>query len=509
MRCTFVAMGSENISLQVLSAVLKESGHETTLAYDQALFDDRNYLHMPWVAKWFNHRESVHDQIVRSKPDLVAISVMTPTYTWALEIARFVKDRLGVPVLFGGIHPSTLPELVIANECVDMIVVGEGDYAILDICNAIERGVEDTTIPNVWFKKDRKVIRNECRPLITDLDDLPMPDKELFAPHVPIKNYYLAVTARGCPFTCTYCECSWQAEEIKRLGGRRLRERSPQVVIDELVTMHKRYGFKWVDFRNNTFTATPSWVKEFLPLYKRNIGLPFRIFGHPLTIDYETAVNLKDAGCFSVQLGIESIDPRVRAEIMHRHETNEQILKAVTAMDRAGLNYSCDYILGVPTQTDQELLDAIDFFAERTALTRVSSFMLAYQPRLSINKIGIDHGCVSQEDIVRMENGEHVHYVAEGSVGQDAERFAHYNAFRLIFRLVPMLPTRVAKQFKRQGVINVVKKLPTDTCLRFLDLCMLITPSSKDARTYFKNYTYWMLSRFKPWHPASIWKRKH
>lgn len=502
MKCTFVAMGSENISLQALSAMLKQGGHETTLAFDQALFDDKNYLMMPWLARLFDHRDVVLAQVERSRPQLVAFSVLTPTYQWALDMARAIKARMDVPILFGGIHPSTLPEQVIANDCVDIICLGEGDHAILELCDSIQAGAVDTSIRNLWFKRGGQVIRNEQRPVIADLDALPVPDKALFAPHVPIRNYYLAVTARGCPFTCAYCECSFMAEEVRRLGGKRLRERSPDSVIRELREMRERYRFSWVDFRNNTFTATPRWVREFLPRYKAEIGLPFRIFAHPLTIDEATAAMLKEAGCFSVQLGIESMDPWVRSEVMNRHETNDEILAAVSAMDRVGLPYSCDYILGVPGQTERELEEAARFFADRTACYRVSSFMLAYQPKLKINEKGIELGDITPQEIAEMEQGRHHHYVAGGSVSKNPRLLRHYNAYRLLFRLIPMLPRALSRLLIDCKAVRLFRHLPVDAILRWLDLLMLLRPTDKDARTYARNYWYWFISRFDRNHPA-------
>src|SRR5688572_17593411 len=234
MRCTFVCMGAENISIESLSALLRAHGHEVSLAYDQSLFDDKNYLFKAGVARFFDHKDVIVGQVVASKPDLIAFSVMTPTYQWALDMARRIKQWVDVPIIFGGIHPTTCIDKVILEDCVDIVCKGEGDYPLLDLCNAIEAGREDLTIKNLWFKKDGRVIQNEMRAAISKLDDLPAPDKALFAPHVPIHNSYLAVTSRGCPFACHFCALSYYAEEAKLLGSKRLRERSVPHVIAEL-----------------------------------------------------------------------------------------------------------------------------------------------------------------------------------------------------------------------------------------------------------------------------------
>jgi anaerobic magnesium-protoporphyrin IX monomethyl ester cyclase len=503
MRCTFVAMGAENISLQVLSAMLKMHGHDTTLAYDQSLFDDKNYLYKPKLAKLLDHKNVVVAQVLESKPDLVAISVITPTYVWALEMARLIKKHTDVPIIFGGLHPTTLPEQVIQNDCVDMVCVGEGDYALLDLCNSIENSKPDYSIQNIWFKNSGKIIRNEQRQLIENLDELPLPDKELFAPHVPIKNYYLAVTARGCPFACSFCSLSYLAKEVKILGGERLRERSPDSVIYELRVMREKYGFEWVDFRNNTFTASRKWVLEFSEKYKKDISLPFKAFSHPATMDDEIACKLKEAGCFGIQLGIESYSEEVRREILHRTESNKQIITAVRAMDKAGLAYSLDYILGIPRQTEEELLDAANFFMEREHCYRVSPFMLEYLPKLDIIKYGMEFDALTEEEVFKLEEGEHNHYISTGSVGRDPEKLRFFMAYRLLYRLIPLLPRTVSSFIIRLKLFKLFPYLPTDFCLSILDVFMVLFGSQdKDAYAYAKNYLYWFSSRFKKDHPA-------
>lgn len=502
MKCTFVAMGAENISLQVLSALLKQHGHRTALAYDQALFDDKNYLCKPNIAKFFDHRKIVLQQVIDSQPDLVAFSVMTPTYQWALDMASAIKEILDVPVIFGGPHPTLMPDQVICNDSVDIVCVGEGDYALLDLCNALDNGGIDYNIENLWFKKNGSVIQNKQRPLIADLDTLPLPDKTLFENHVPIKNYYLAVTVRGCPYMCTYCELSHFAQEAQKLGGKRLRERSVDSVINEIKIMRERYGFKWVDFRNNTFTATRKWVTEFCDKYKREIGLPFKIFAHPATIDDDIARMLKDAGCFGAQLGVESYDPWVRKHILNRHETNEMIEKTVRAFDKAKLPYSIDYILGLPRQTEDELIEAAQFFITLDQCYRISPFLLMYTPRLEMVQKGLQYGDLTDQDVIDLEAGKHNHYLSTGSVGKDPEKLRFYTGFKLFFRMIPFVPKRFASYLLRTGKYKVLTYLPADFVFSMIDFFMIFRRCDRDAFTYAKNYWYWFFSRFDRSHPA-------
>ena len=117
MRITFVYMGAESLAIEYLSSVLKARGHAVSLAFDPALFDDKQYLSLPALAKVFSARKRLINSVVALKPDLVAFSVGTDIYAWALSMARDIKKALNVPVIFGGVHATAVPERVIANNC--------------------------------------------------------------------------------------------------------------------------------------------------------------------------------------------------------------------------------------------------------------------------------------------------------------------------------------------------------------------------------------------------------
>jgi len=188
LKVVLAATGAENISLEAISAMLKQNGHRVQLAFDRALFNDAQYFSIPWLARLLDVKNAVVRQIVEAKPDLLCVSVFADNYQWALDLCRRVKQEIDVTVVFGGIHPTTVPERVIREECVDVICVGEGDFAIAELANSLERGRVDHSIKNLWFKKDGEIVRNPPRPN-TNLDNLPMIDKELFEDYIPYRHY--------------------------------------------------------------------------------------------------------------------------------------------------------------------------------------------------------------------------------------------------------------------------------------------------------------------------------
>ena len=507
MKVTFVAMGAENVSVQSLSAYVKAHGFETALAYDQALFDDKNFLDWPWFARRFENRDQCVRQIVESSPDLVAFTVMTPTYRWAVDIARRVKRHIAVPILFGGIHPSTVPDKVIEVDAVDIVCVGEGDGPLLDLLRSMAGGRIDTSIRNLWFKTPSgRIISNPSRLEIQDVDTLPSPDKSLFEDHVCIPNYYLTMTARGCPFACTFCSLSFMAKESEALGCKRIRQRSVDLAIEELRRARDRYHPAWIDIKNNTFTANRKWTLDFCRRYRDEVGVPFKVFAHPLTMTEDVARALKEAGCWGVQLGVESYDDDVRRDILNRKESNEHIDKAVLAMDTVGLPYTLDYILGLPGQTDEELLRAAYFFLDRTACYRISPYMLAYLPKLEIVEHGVSLGQITRQDVEDLEQGRHNHYLSTGSL-VGTTRLRELTAYRLLFRMISMLPRPLMKVIIDRRLFRVFPYLPLDPLLFLIDAIRGLVWRDRDMIAYAKNYAWSIKRRFQPDSPV-YWRRR-
>jgi radical SAM superfamily enzyme YgiQ (UPF0313 family) len=153
-KVTFVALGAEQLGVSLLSAVLRRAGHDTSLVFNPALFADRYYMDVPVLGRIFDQTRRVIDEAVAEHPDLLAFSVLTPLYPWCLEVARRVKARTGVPVVFGGVHPSAAPEVCLENDCVDFVCVGEGEQAILELCDALAGGRRRSAVPiaNLWWR---------------------------------------------------------------------------------------------------------------------------------------------------------------------------------------------------------------------------------------------------------------------------------------------------------------------------------------------------------------------
>jgi anaerobic magnesium-protoporphyrin IX monomethyl ester cyclase len=259
-RILFFYRGAESFGIEYLSAVLTQAGHHTELIYDPGL--DNNF----YVSSSLLKRLNVPKKLVRKakdfSPDLVAFSSITNLYPYVKDMARALKAELKVPTVIGGIHPTVLPELVLQEDCFDIVCRGEGEYALLELANRLERGEDIADIENLWVKDSQGVIReNEQRPLIQDLDALPFPDKALFYRNGAFWRNVSIMTGRGCPYHCTFCVNSFYHQMNTRRGGM-VRRRSVDNVIQELTLYKQKYRPQTVNFQDDTFSVEIDWLEE-------------------------------------------------------------------------------------------------------------------------------------------------------------------------------------------------------------------------------------------------------
>lgn len=459
MKVIFPVMGAENISVCYLSTVLKRAGHTVKAAFDRSLFDDQQYFSFPLLHRLFSETDKMVEQIIREKPDVLAMSVFTDNYQWSLNVAREVRKRHECVTVWGGMHPTACREEVIQRDEVDYMIVGEGEGPLAELLGALDKGASPDNIPNLWLKKNGTVIRNKPRPLMSP-EDFPEVDKTIYEKFIPMKQYYLTVTAKGCIARCSYCLqnflANWEKEEAL---GPFLREKPVDAVLNELKVMKKRYGIRYVDIKNNVLSGNRKWLNEFLERYPAEVGLPFRIMGHPLLFQEDLAGKLKKAGCHHIQIGIESLNPSVRKEILLRNETNEQIVRALDSIDAAGINFSADLIVGLPGESEEDLIRALKLLVKYRRLIRASIFWLQYLPKVAITRRAIAQGYIDKQGETMINEGLQNNYLSTGS-SMEPQRMRILKTYHIMFRLLPVVSPRIMNALLNTKRHRIFRYLP-------------------------------------------------
>lgn len=442
MKITFVYPAFENLGTEYLSAVLKRAGHETELVLDPRLFDD-TFVRHPVLAKLFSYKKQVIRQILDSKPDLVAFSVISDNYKWACNIARELKNIKDIPIVFGGIHATSMPEIVIKNPFVDFVIAGEAEYALRDLVENIRKKRKSCNIENIWWKNKGRIIKNPVRNLIPNLDEIPFADKDLYYKKFPYylkRGIYTIMTSRGCIFNCTYCNNNL-LKKIYKNKGRYTRRRSVDNVIEELKIAKSRYKSKAIIFHDETLAYDKEWLREFAQKYRKEVNLPFFCWANASTIDEEVARLLSYAGCYEVQMGVQTISEKTRKEILNRYETNEQLVNAIRLLKKNNIWVTTDNMFGLPGQTEEELLDLARFYNEnRVGL--ICIYWLRYYPRTDIIDISRKHGMLDEKNVKKIEECKEAQAFIVGGDTYN-RRFAQIQKLIYLSQILPKPLVRV------------------------------------------------------------------
>jgi radical SAM superfamily enzyme YgiQ (UPF0313 family) len=363
-----------------LSSALKAAGHEVDLA----------------VA---THQDPVA-AAREFQPDVAAYSVITGSQRYYIDVNNRVKREVeGVFSVFGGPHPTFFPEMV-EEEGVDGICRGEGEDAMVELVNALAAGGPEAVlgIANWSFKRngdsvDAGIINNPVRPYVGDLDGLPFPDRALvyerdaISARSKIKHF---LTGRGCPYNCTYC-FNHALSELYRGKGRRFRQRSVDHVIEEVRWVRDHYPLEFVVFVDDTFVLSEEWLAEFAVKYPREVGLPFFCNTRANLVTEEQVRLLKEAGCHSVSMGIETGNDRLRNDLLKRRMSKEQILEAARLIREGGLQFTTTNMIGLPTSTLEDDFETLELNIQaRPSYAHV--FIFQPYPRTELGEFTREHG---------------------------------------------------------------------------------------------------------------------
>ncbi len=411
--------------LRTMSAYLREHGHTTRLIFLPDPHGDEDYAGDRYGPETLRQLASLCTDM-----DLVGITLMTNYFAVATELTKAIKAATDIPVVWGGVHPTVRPQECI--EHADIVCVGDGEDALLELVDRMERGEAVTEVPNLWVRMpDGAIARNRVRPLSKDIDRYPAPDYSMEDHHIMLedgaivpltreltegflkrgtvsqmlgKMGYQTMTGRGCPHKCSYCA----NHALKNLYDNHnyLRWRSIEHVINELERIKEMFpalGFVWIS--DDAFFSRPTKsIEAFCRSYKERIGLPFSCLASPLTIKEDKMAMLVDAGLIYIQMGIESGSTRMQELYNRKRMDNDRVLRAAAIINRYRDRMfapSYDFLLDVPYETTEDTLESLRLIARLPKPYRLQPFSLVLYPGTGLHEMGIKDGliCDTQKDI--------------------------------------------------------------------------------------------------------------
>lgn len=316
--------------LLYIAAVLEKHGHQVQI------YDNNIDLREP-------------KDFIPFAPDIVGFSALTgPDIVQAIaQSIEFKKIMPRVKVVWGNVHPSTLPEQTIREPYIDYVVIGAGEYTLLELVQHLENGIIKLgEIKGLVYKKAGRIFKNEPRPFIKDLDELPDPAWHL----VDVKKYWAITlnTSRGCPFRCTFC---YNTSFHKGYRG----DLSAERIVSQIQQLQKRYGVTSIRFFEDNFTFHHKRLREFCHLVIRK-KLKFKW-------DCEARADLSEedislmakSGCVSVGLGVETGSQRLLSFLKKGVDLN-QMEKTFWLLVKHRIAPRLYIMEGVPTETVEDFI---------------------------------------------------------------------------------------------------------------------------------------------------------
>lgn len=327
----------DNFGITYLSAVAKQNGWNTHLTVFSPRTIDRVMLDV--------------------RPELVCYSAMSSDAGIYLRINRLIKAKHDAITIMGGPHATFFPE-VVADEHLDFICRGEGEPAFEEFLRTLKEGGNCHAIANFCSKTQK----NDIRPLVENLDSLPMPDRDIVFRATelgasPLKTF---MTSRGCPYACSYCHNA-AFQELYRRKGKVYRTHSPRRIVEEIKVVRGRYPLKFIKFEDDMFATSLPWLEEFSRIYRQEIGIPFNCLQRMEYVTEERVRLIKAAGGVSISVSIDSANERIREDILNRSMKldNAAIRDRIRIIKRAGLNILTNTIIGIPTSTLEDEYEAL------------------------------------------------------------------------------------------------------------------------------------------------------
>jgi len=310
------------------------------------------------------------DKLVRSFcPDLIALSATEDIFPGGLRLLRHI-DKNNILTITGGVYPTFAPEKVISNKEIDIVCIGEGEEAILELCKRLRESKDYSDIGNLWVKKDNgEIIRNSVK-FLQDINKTPLPDFSLFEEarlYRPmagkIYRMFPVETHRGCPYQCAYCNAPAQRKLYFDSGaGNFMRKKKISLVKQELEFYRDVWKAEYFYFWAETFlTYTNAEFEEFIEMY-RKIALPFWCQTRPETVNEYRIKKLRDVGLHRLSIGIEHGNEEFRKKVVGRNVTNPTIIKAINVAASCDIptGISVNNIVGFPDETPELAMDTVE-----------------------------------------------------------------------------------------------------------------------------------------------------
>ena len=309
--------------------------------------------------------DDICQEIKKNRYTLIGISLLTPSFGVVKKLCSRIKETLpDLVIIIGGPHCTALPErTLIEIPAVDLVCFGEGEQTILEVAKN-KQSLDMAGIKGLCYRDaSGNIIKNNPRPFVKNLDDIPMPSRHL----LPMDKYHMTasrvasnsycptiIVARGCPFGCTYCSHTF---------GRKIRYHSVERILNEIEFLIAEYNINQLNIEADTLTANKKFITDLCSAFiKTGIAdkIKWTCESRVDTVTEELLQLMKQAGCWQISYGVETGSQRL-LNLINKSVTLEAVEKTISLTHKAGISVRGFFMLGLPTETSEESKETIAF----------------------------------------------------------------------------------------------------------------------------------------------------
>lgn len=341
--------------------------------------------------------KNVLKKIKESSPDIIGFSIMTPDEKWLYSLSAKIKKHLNIPIVVGGVHASSCPE-IIEDPNIDYVVIGEGEDILLQFIKAYFKGDSRPVIDGLITKTNEKGHAYDAANLIDDLNELPFEDRDIYynryrsLKDVSLKQF---ISGRGCPFDCNFCFNSFYKNLFKG-KGKYVRRKSPEYFVNEIKRVKDNYSLKSLFFADDLFALDSRWLSEFSELFAKEIHRPFMCTAMANVITEDAVKLLKRAGCYCISFGIETGNEDKRKNILRKNVSNDEIKKCAGILKKYGIRIQTSNIFAFPGETIDDAFQTIRLNSQIGTDYMFSTLMMPL-PKTGIERIAKERNILPKD----------------------------------------------------------------------------------------------------------------
>jgi radical SAM superfamily enzyme YgiQ (UPF0313 family) len=382
-------------SLRQLAASLSAEGHDVLLVFLRTHYEIMSHpvsdepsdrVFPPRFRVSGRELDLLLEVLEEFRPAFAGMTVMSPTEELAIAVTERIRRDLSVPVVWGGSSPTMDPAR--AERYADVVCVGEGEKAVVGLARIADlaggrRGLDVFStvrgpVQNLRIRTAEGWLRGEEGFMVEDLDGLPFPlvdpECEVYVTEgrlvrgeypsscrVPVS--LPAVSTRGCPCRCSYCNHGVQRKIYR--GSRYVRRRSPENFVEELRERKRRFPhLSLIEMCDPIFAIDDSWCIRFADLYEKHVALPFICYAYPGSVRKTTLRRLREAGLQSIMFGIQTGSERTLRDVFHRPTPKARILETARLFHDLAIPYAVEMIGSNPFESDEDRLETVRLLAD-------------------------------------------------------------------------------------------------------------------------------------------------